>query len=278
MERRFSVSRSGSRNKINQANDEREKTTMNTTLTAIIVTTCLLGAVLFGLHLRRFISAQYLSADVKDSVKLAMGLVATMAALLLGLLVSSAKGSYDTVRSQVIEMATKITLLDRMLVVYGPEAAEARVRFRAVMEEEVQRMWPADASTPIQLSPNPQAGNAFYVAIQSLSPQDETQRSLKIQAASFAVELAQLRALQLAQSAPSISKPLLIVVVFWLVVIFLSFSLLAPPNAIATLSMLVSSLSVSGAIFLILELDRPFGGVMRISSEPMLHTLSQLAK
>jgi hypothetical protein len=251
---------------------------MNTTLAAVIVTACLLGAVWLGIRLRRFLSADHLSAETKDAVKLAMGLVATMAALLLGLLVSSAKGSYDAVRSQVIQMATKVTLLDRMLIVYGPEAGEARLRFRTVMEEEVRRMWPGKNSTPAQLSPNPQAGNAFYVAIQTLSPQDETQRSLKVQAASSAVDLAQLRALQLAQSVPSISKPLLTVVVFWLVVIFLSFSLLAPPNAVTTLSLVVSSLSVSGAIFLILELDRPFTGLMQISSEPMIHALSQLAK
>ncbi len=251
---------------------------MNTTLTAAFVTACLLGAVVLGMFLRRFLPERHLSASTTEAVKLAMGLVATMAALLLGLLVSSAKGSYDAVRSEVIAMATKVTLLDRMLVLYGPEAAEARLQFRAAIQEEVLRMWPPKRSARAQLPPNPQAGNAFYAALQRLTPHDETQRSLKGQMGSFAVEIAQLRALQVAQSVASISKLLLVVLVTWLVVIFLSFSLLAPPNAFANISLLVSSLSVSGAIFLILELDRPFGGLIEISSEPMLNALSQLAR
>ena len=108
------------------------------------------------------------------------------------------------------------------------------------------------------------------------SPRDDTQRALKTQAASLAVDLAQLRTLLLAQSVSSISKPLLIMVVSWLVVIFLSFSLLAPPNATANLALMVAALSVAGAIFLILELDHPFGGLIRISSEPMQNALKQL--
>jgi hypothetical protein len=251
---------------------------MNTTLTAAIVFACLLGAVLLGMGFRRLLPEHHLSTDTKDTVKLAMGLVATMAALLLGLLVSSAKDTYDGQRTQVIQIAAKLTFLDRVLVNYGPEAAETRDQLRAVTEETVQRMWPEERSIPPQLATKTPVGDAIYFAFQHLSPRDDTQRSLKAQAGTLMMEVAQLRALLAAQSAPSISKPLLIIVVFWLVVIFLSFSLLAPPNATATLALMVSALSVSGAIFLILELDRPFGGLIEISSEPLLKVLSQLAK
>src|SRR5206468_7177555 len=106
----------------------------------------------------------------------------------------------------------------------------------------------------------------------------DMQVALKAQAASLAVDVAQIRSLLVAQSVASVSKPMLIILVSWLVVIFLGFSVLAPPNATTILALLVSALAVSGAILLILELDQPFSGLIRISSEPMLNALHQLAK
>jgi hypothetical protein len=251
---------------------------MNTTVTALIVFACLIAAVLLGRILRRILPESHLSADSRDVVKLAMGLVATMAALVLGLLVSSAKGSYDTERSEVIQMASKVAFLDRLLVLYGPEAANARAQVRDTVEEGVRQVWPGQARLPARLAPNTQAGNVAYGAIQSLSPQGEMQRSLKAQAATLMTDLGQLRTLLAVQSVPSISTPMLIILVCWLVVIFLGFSVLAPPNATAILALIVSALAVSGAIFLILELDQPFSGTIRISSEPMLNALHQIAK
>ena len=249
---------------------------MNTTLAAGIVSACLFLAVILGTWIRRLLPQHHLTSDTKDTVKLAMGLVATMSALLLGLLVSSAKGSYDTTRGQVIQMAAKVAFLDRVLAVYGPEAVEVRRQFRAAAEEGVRRMWPGEANQPAQLTPNAHAGDAVYTAIQGLAPRDDTQRALKTQAATLAVELAQLRTLVLVQSVSSISRPLLIMVVSWLVAIFLSFSLLAPPNATANLALMVAALSVAGAIFLILEMDHPFSGLIQVPSEPMLNAIKQL--
>jgi hypothetical protein len=248
---------------------------MNIAFTATIIFACLFGAVLLGRSLRRLLPEHHLGADTKDTVKLAMGLVATMAALLLGLLVSSAKGSFETVRSGVIQMSAKAEFLDRVLAEYGPEAAEARARYRDLVGDIVHRLWPEEANKPADLTPNAPTAHTVYLAIQHLSPQDDVQRNLKAQATSLAVELGQLRSLLAAESVSSISMPMLTVVIFWLFVIFLSFSLLAPPNATATIALLVSTLSVAGAIFLILELDHPFGGLIRISSQPMLNALKQ---
>jgi len=251
---------------------------MNTTLTALIVFGCLVGAVLLGRGLRRMLPQEHLSSDSRDVIKLAIGLVATMSALVLGLLVSSAKGSYDTERSEVIQMAAKVAFLDRVLTVYGPEATEARVRFHDAVKEVVQQMWPEEARRPAQLAPNSQAGNIVYGVVQALSPHDDAQRKLKEQAISVGIDIGQLRSLLAAQSVPSISTPMLIVLVLWLAIIFMGFSTLAPPNVTAIFALIVSAVAVSGAIFLILELDQPFGGVIRISSEPMVNALSQIAK
>ena len=251
---------------------------MNTTVTALIVFGCLVGAVLLGRSLRRLLPEDHLTADSRDTIKLAMGLVATMTALVLGLLVSSAKGAYDTKRSEVIEMAAKVAFFDRVLTNYGPEAAGARSGFHEVVKDAVRQMWPGEAGAPAHLAPDMRAGNAVYSAIEGLSPHDDTQRKLKEEAITLATDFAQLRSLLVAQSVASISMPMLIILVSWLVVIFLGFSVLAPPNATVMFALMVSALAVSGAIFLILELDQPFAGLIRISSEPMLNALSQLAK
>lgn len=251
---------------------------MNITLTAIIVFGCLMGAVLFGRILRHVLPDDHLSADSRDVVKLAMGLVATMAALVLGLLVSSAKGAYDTERSEVIQMASKISFLSRVLAAYGPEAADVRAQLRDTVEQGIRQMWPGEIRRPANSAPDTQAGNMLYGAIQHLSPQNDTQAALKSQAAALAIDTAQVRSLLAAQSVPSISKPMLVILVSWLVVIFLGFSVLAPPNATTILALMVSALAVSGAIFLIMELDEPFGGFIGISSEAMVNALHQFAK
>jgi hypothetical protein len=246
---------------------------------AVVVSLCLSAAVWGGMRVRRLLPEHHLSSDTRDTVKLAMGLVGTMSALLLGLLVSSAKGSYDAERVQVIQMAAKVVFLDRVLEDYGPGAADARHRLRGVVEEFVRRTWPEASGQPgAPPAPGSAAGEALFGDIERLAPADDLQRSLKTQATSLALDLGQQRVLLLEQSISAISGPMLAVVICWLVIIFSGFSVLAPPNGTALLALLVSALAVAGAIFLILELDLPFGGIVRISGQPMLDALSRLAR
>jgi hypothetical protein len=246
---------------------------MNAILTTAIITVCLCGAVVVGMLFSRRLPDHHLSSETKDAVKVAMGLIATMSALLLGLLVSSAKGSYDTVRSEVIQLSAKISFFDRVLSVYGPEAAPLRTELREVSQNIMAQMWSADGSAT---GPDIQKGNVLYAAIQGLSPRTDVQRAMKDQAAEVAVEIAQIRTLLQAQSMASVSLPLLVVVVCWLMIIFFNFSLFAPPNATATAALLIAAISVAGALFLILEMDQPFSGLIRISSEPMVNALGQM--
>jgi hypothetical protein len=244
---------------------------------AAILFLLLVGVTLLGARLRQVVPAEHLSTDSKDAVKLALGLVATMTAILLGLLVSSAKSSFDTARSEVMQMAAKIALLDRVLMLYGPQTADARHALRDSVAEGVRRTWPADGRRPARLEPNEEMGDAVYVAISRLAPQDEAQRALKTEATTLMVQLAELRTLVRAQAVSSVSKPLLIALVIWLVVIFLGFSLLAPANATNILALLAGAFSVACAVFIILDLDHPFAGVVRIPSEPMIRTLEHLS-
>src|SRR5438046_6967455 len=121
---------------------------------ALIVFVCLRAVRSLGRPLRQLLPADHLTADSRDTIKLAMGLVATMTALVLGLLVSSAKGAYDTKRSEVIQMAAKVAFLDRLLGLYGPEAAEARASFHEAVQEAVRQMWPDEPGVPADLAPN----------------------------------------------------------------------------------------------------------------------------
>jgi len=244
---------------------------------AAILFLFLVGVTLLGARLRRLVPAEHLSADSKDAVKLALGLVATMTAILLGLLVSSAKSSFDTARSEVMQMAAKIALLDRVLKLYGPQTADARHALRDSVAEGVRRTWPADGRRPAQLEPNEEMGDAVYAAISRLAPHDDSQRALKTEATTLIVQLAEIRTLVRAQAVSSVSKPLLIALVIWLVVIFLGFSLLAPANATNTLALMAGAFSVACAVFIILDLDHPFAGVVRIPSEPMIRTLDHLS-
>ena len=246
---------------------------MNAELVGLITFGLLLVAIAAGMQ----VSEDRLSISTKDTVKLAASLVATLAALVLGLLVSSAKASYDTVRSEVIEISAKIVFLDRVLAGYGAESAEARAHLRETAEESMNRMWPTESRRSVNLA-LPKAGNSLYMAIHSLRPKDEVQRSLKTEASNLTIDLGKTRTLLVAQSVPSISKLMLVVLISWLVIIFFSFSMLAPTNVPAVVALGISALSVCGAIALILELDRPFGGLMGLSSEPMRNALAQVAR
>ena len=251
---------------------------MNASLLFLVVFGCIFGAGFLAARLRLAMPDHHLSADTKDTVKLAMGLVATMTALVLGLLVASAKGNYDTEKGSVTAMSAKFVVLDRILAHYGPETKPSRDLLHQSVEKLIARLWPDKKSEPSQLDPTRSSGEALYDAMQSLTPRDDSQRLLKSQALSVAVDLGQMRWLMFEQSGSSISGPLLTVVVCWLAILFFSFGLFAPPNGTARVALLVAALSVSSAIFLILELDQPFDGLIHISSNSMQTALAHLGK
>ena len=244
----------------------------------LIVLACIFGASLLGMLMRPALSQHHLSADTKDSVKLGMGLVGTMAALILGLLVAAAKNAYDTEKSEVTQMAAKLVFLDRVLANYGPESADSRALLRRMVEGSLSRMWPDERSHHSQLEPIGSGAEEVNKAIQKLAPRNDVQGSLKSQAMGVVTDVGQLRWLLFEQSGSSISMPLLIVVISWLAIIFFSWGLFAPSNSIAIAALLLAAVSVSGAIFLILELDQPFDGLIHISSAPMRNALAHLGK
>ena len=251
---------------------------MNAFVIASIVFGSLFGGTLLGMRLRAVLPPQHLSSAAKDSVRVAMASVATMAALVLGLLVASTKSAYDAKRYEVTQMAAKIDYLDRLLVNYGPDTKETRDLLRRAVENALVRIWPDEKSRHAHLDPSASWAEALPNAIQGLSPQNDTQRSYKSQAVQLAADLGQTRWLLYEQEESSVSMPMLIVVISWLAIIFVSLGLFAPPNPTVIVALMLAVFSVSGAIFLILELDLPFDGMIQISSAPMRNVLQHLGQ
>jgi hypothetical protein len=222
----------------------------------------------------------HLSSDSKDVVKMGMGLVGTMTAILLGLLVASAKNFYDAQATELTQISANVILLDRFLAHYGPEAKESRDLLKGAVGRVLETMWSRGDGQNLQKATAAAPGGAeiLYDKIQALAPQNDIQHSLQNQALSIAIDLGKTRWLMLEQATNSVSIPLLVALVFWLAVIFCSFGLFAPRNLTVVATLAVCAISVSAAIFLILEMYTPFGGLLPISDAPLRSALEHLGK
>jgi len=238
-----------------------------------VIFICIFGSALLGMWLRGVLPERHLDAETKDLVKVGVGLIGTMAALLLGLLVASAKNSFDARGSELTQVAANTILLDRALAHYGPETNEVRGILKVAVGRAIDQFWSKQSGVDARTN-----REIIFDMIQALVPHSDVQRALQAQAESIAINLAQTRWLLFAQSGTAISTPFLVVVVFWLSVLFVSFGLFAPRNGTAIATLLVSAISVAGALFLILELDHPFSGLIQVSSAPLRNALLVLGK
>jgi hypothetical protein len=233
--------------------------------------------VMLGSSMQKVLPEAHLGSDSKEVVKLSMGVVATLAALVLGLLVASAKSTYDARESEINQITASVILLDNLLAKYGEEAHAARETLRQAIPPIVDRIWREGQSGqagPFKTSPE---GEAFYQQIQDLQPANEVQRGLQQRIVQVTNDLMQARFVLFSHLGSSIPLPFLAVLLLWMIVLFAGFALMAPANVTTLASLVICALSVSGAIFLILELDQPFGGVMMISSAPLRESLPVLA-
>ena len=235
-----------------------------------------LGGILLGTLLRRALPEHHLSENSQDVVRLGVGLIATISALVLGLLIAAAKSSFDTQSTQITQITADIILLDNLLAEYGPEARPIREQMRSLIGPLADRLWrekQASTAAPFEFTAT---GEKAYLAIQSLSPQNDLQRSLQARAAQVSTDLVQTRLTLFAESGNVIPTPFLVILVLWIVIIIASLSLFSDLNVTVFICLSLFALSASCAIFLILELGKPFSGLMMISSEPLRHALAPL--
>lgn len=243
---------------------------------ALVFACAFLGA-LSGMRLRSLLPEQHFGAESKDTVMLSIGLVATMTALILGLVTASAKSSFDALDSAVKHAAANVLTLDRVLARYGTVTAQVRTDLQEFVEQRMRTLWPGHAASGEKLDRmDVTRAEGMVERIRDLSPQDDDQRWLKARAIELGEQILEGRWQVFSSIGPSVPLPFMAVLVFWLTMIFASFGLFAPRNATVIASLLVCTLSVAGAIFLILEMDGPFSGVIQISPDPVHYALERI--
>jgi hypothetical protein len=249
---------------------------MSASLLSGIIFALTLGGIWLGALLHRTLPKHHLNEHAKDVVRLGVGLIATIAALVLGLLIGAAKGSYETQTTQVKQITANLILLDSVLAQYGPEARPIRQDMRIALGPFADRLWrekEAAIGGPFETDA---AEEQVYSEIQRLSPHNDVQRSLQSRAVQVSNDLAQLRFMLFVESESVIPMPFLAILAFWLVIVFASFSLFAPLNATLFTCLSLFAFSAASAIFLILELGRPFTGLMTVSSAPLRNALGAI--
>jgi hypothetical protein len=253
---------------------------MSSIAIASIAFACIYGGALTGLFMQRFLPDHHLRSESKDAIKLGAGLIATMAALVLGLLVGSAKSSFDAVNAGLTEGGARVIMLDRILAHYGPETKDVRDELRRTITNSVALLWPEEnaAGTGFKAVEGNNGTERVAEKLHRLSPQTESQRSIQSQALQMSNDLLQSRWLLIEQEYNSLPTPFLVILIFWLTILNLTYGLLAPRNLTVIAVMLVCALSLSGAIFLILEMNSPLEGMIKASSAPLRNALEHLGK
>lgn len=249
-------------------------------LQTLLVTITTIGGSLLGLWVRRKLPVQHVDDTSRDVVRVSIGLVVTMTALVLGLVVSSAKSSFDAEDTAVKESAAEILALDQALKVYGGETADIRLAIREGLAARIARVWPESGGS-IPFDDNARGTSSLdqlLPAILALTPSTDAQRWLQSRALQLTTGLQETRWLVIEREGSTGGRAFSVVLTAWLALIFASFGLFAPRHATGIGTLIACALSVSAAIFLILEMERPYQGIIKVSAEPLMFALSALGK
>lgn len=253
---------------------------MESMMIGVIAFACAFGGAVAGLLLRMVLPEHHLSKESKEAIAMGAGLIVTLTALVLGLLIDSAKSSFDGMNESLTQSGAKIILLDRTLAHYGPETKPVRDELRNILALGIKQVWSRGRSAGVELKRYEDAPRMEDIQdkLRRLVPQNDVQRSLQAQALQISGEVLQSRWMIIEQMQIPLPVPLLAVLLFWFAVLFMSIGVLAPRNATVVVVLFVCALSVSGAVFLIDEMSKPVTGMVRISSAPLLKALEYLGK
>jgi hypothetical protein len=249
-------------------------------LIAFIIFAFMLGGILLGSTLRVILPDDHTQADSKDILMASAGMMATLIALIIGLLVTSAKGTYDVTTLRITQVGAKIITLDYYLSRYGPQAKEVRELLPQAIASGIERIWPNESKHGADLAKMESETEMadVYNKIRELSPKNDSQKYLQTRALQLMDDIMQLRWMVIEQSQTNLPRVFLVVLTFWLTVLFAQFSLLAPRNRTAMSALFICAISMSGAIFLILELNQPLEGAIKMSSTPLHKSLLLIGK
>lgn len=247
---------------------------------ALITLGFTVGGFLFGMLLRVRLPQHHLKDDSRDVVKSATGMIATLVALVIGLLVSSAKSSFDAVSTGLNQMGAKFSELDRRLARYGPETKPIRDYQHQSLATAIEKIWPKTNHKPVVM-PTEDGGvtmEDLHDKISALTPMNDAQKERKADALQITNDLLQTRWLLVEQSQNDLPDAFVVILIFWLTVLFAGFGLLAPWNITSVFALLICSVSMAGAVFLILEMTTPLEGYIKVSSTPLVKALHTMGK
>ncbi|HEX5048366.1 MAG TPA: hypothetical protein VFX89_14710 [Gammaproteobacteria bacterium] len=251
---------------------------MQPVIVGVVVLVVAFGGALAGMWLRSVLPQHHLDAESSGTVKVAIGLIATMTALVLGLITGSAKSSFDETSKAIEHTSHELLSLDRALSRYGPETAEIRALFRGAVASRIEATWPRGGGAAELDTPDLTRAENIVAKIHALAPQTDEQRWLQSRASDLGEAVLDARWLTANEGGATVLEPFLAALVFWLATTFASFGLFAPRNATVLCALLVCAISVASAVFLVLEMDSPFTGLVKVSGEPLHYALAQMER
>ncbi len=231
------------------------------------------------------------SRESIELTQLGITLLATFAAIVLGLLTTSVKAGYDAAYTARGTYAAQFAQLDQCLREYGPETAPIREKMQSYAAAVIASTWP-DEKPPAGVrypdtSKLPLTGessilgaiiNAVGKDVLELQPADPLRQRILNQCAQEYSDLVKSRWRVIEEARGSISAPFYWVLVFWLVILFACLGLSAPGDAMAVIVIALSAISITGTVMVILDMDLPYGGLFGIPSESMRHALADMMR
>lgn len=245
---------------------------MNALAISLICLVCSFGGALLGMHISKVLPASHLSDSSRDTLKVMTGLMATLAALILGLLIASAKASYDRANDDFRQLAAKTVLLDRALAEYGPETKDVRAYLLNAYKARMDQLFPTtvEDARPGPLERRPLKVEEIETRLRALLPPSEAKRAHMERALQVLDQMANSGwILTIEESDTALPPLMLVVLIAWLAAMFVGFGMLAPRNATVAVALLVGALSVSASILLIEEMNHPLDGMIHISGTPL---------
>jgi len=255
-----------------RANNGEDRGLHNPLVVSLVVMCFILGGIAIGARLRSRLPEHHLSPESENVVKLGVGLIATMSALVLGLLIASSKTTYDLKTNELNQITADSLLIDQLLAQYGPETKPIREQLRDSLQAMTNMLWNEEKGTSRVFTPS-SAGVEVYRLLNGLSPQTDMQRALSSQISETTKHLSQLRLVLFAQSDSAIPSPFIFILMFWLTLIFGSFSLFGPTNPTVLAFLILCAASAAGAIFFILQLNDPFAGILQIPKSTLINAV-----
>ena len=251
---------------------------MSAVAVGLIAFGLILASIAVGLTMRNWVPEAHISGDSKEVIRLATALIGTMAAVVLALLFASTRTSFEATNASVGRMTTSVIELDHMLREYGREGEALRKALRQDVVAIVGSIWQDDATVQHLASPSTSEGQVTVLTrLRQMTPANPLQAALQVRALSVSGDLEQIRLSLVAEPSDSISKPFVVVLVLWLCFIFLSFSMSAKANTTLVVILVICAFSASSAVYLILELEQPFDGLMQIPNSALRNALLPLS-